>query len=280
MKTQLIMAIVFTAVGGPIFAEGTSTGYLQLGLDRVTFDYPDRSWDDEYNPWIGFSLEAALTYGLSANRSMTVEARSFSVSDATEEYGVSQSLAAVHLNWDFANFTAGGFLGLMAASEYYNMHNDDMNYFIGGSGKSWVSDQFLVKADVALIRQISGYYEMGDDVVNTSIGVQYFPLDVAMIGADVGYLTGELGDDSSDQAETLRLTVEGAYQVSAMPIALFANVTSINDESWLGSDADGVLSASVGARWAFGGETLKQQAARLNQVSDLSAVSWIRLDGW
>jgi hypothetical protein len=281
MKNTLAISAILTAFTGSAWAEDHTNsplnGFVQLNMNSADYDYPDGDWDG-YSPFEGGGVEAALSYSLGNGRSLTVEASSMSLSDITGDYDVSITMGAIHMNWDLGIGKVGVFGGIMTASDYYDAPTSEF-HFVGLEGQTWVNDQILLQGDVTSIQLDSGYYEMGNDVANFGLGMQYFPEDNLMIGASLGLLTGQLGYES-DEVNALRWEVETAYQYDAVPLALFASVSGINDTTWLDDpSANGVLMSTVGVRWVFGGGTLKTQSESVNQVSDLSTVPWMRLDG-
>lgn len=278
LATGLMMSAAIVHADGHVGA--MPTGYLQLGFDSSTFDYPGNGWDESYDPWRGISFATAVGIDLDAGRSLTIEASTFSNSTGDEQYyGTRGTLAAAHMNWSFGAGSAGVFGGILATNDYYDVENgSDFNTVLGAEASTMLADVVMLDGEVAVINQINGYYEMGT-VTNVSFGAQYFPQDNMMLEARAGYLTGQLGDDEGEDVAATSWSVGAAFKPEASPVSIFAAISGLNDADWWGDDADGVRTASVGLRWSFDGASLKAQSMQVNRVADLSAVSWLRNDG-
>ncbi|MFT7105882.1 MAG: hypothetical protein ACJAVT_000397 [Yoonia sp.] len=61
-------------------------GFAQLNLSNGTFDYLGNGWDEEYNPWLGYDLDAAVRYDLKNDLSVMFELQSFTTSNTTVPY--------------------------------------------------------------------------------------------------------------------------------------------------------------------------------------------------
>lgn len=281
MKKIITVATVLISLSGPTQAEEGSangvTGFVQFNLDHTNTDTMDSSY--AYSPWRGIGFETAVGYDLMGGRSSTVELTTFSRDTKigkSDNYGINGALAAAHMNWELGAGTVGGFGGLLSHNDYVYCGND-LDFVAGVEAKTLRSNNIIVDGQIAVINQISGYYEMGL-LTNTSVGVQYFPQENLLLGARLGYLSGQIGDDDGEDARATRWTLEAAYKPDALPVSFFADVSRLTDNVLWGKDDDGALTASLGVRWAFDGASIKTQSLQLNRVADLSSVSWLRND--
>lgn len=282
MQVFAITAFTATFIASGAFAESHTTspisGFGQINVNTSVYDYPDGGWDG-FSPFDGLGFEGALAYSFGNGSTISVEVSSSEASDIGDEYPVDLAMAAIHFNWDMSFARVGVFAGAMTASDYFSSPSSD--YLIAGiEAQRWFNNQVLIQGDITSIQFQAGEYDMGNNVMNVGLGVQYFATDNLMYGANLGLLTGQVGDDVGEDANALRWEIESAYQFDDMPLSIFTTVSGMNDQNWLDDPtAQGVLTAGIGVRWSFGGGTLKSQADSIAQVSDLSAVPWLRLDG-
>lgn len=281
-KTAAVSAtLAMSAVAANAQTSGVD-GFVQLELSYGTFDFPGNDWDEEYNPWKGYGFEGVVRYDISSNLSVMLDVQSFSTSNKTvpgDEYTVDGTMVAAHVNWALDGGSVGAFGGILTTNEWYEEPDNKTENSLLGVQANWIlADNIIIDGEIAVIEQTDGYYGMGT-VTNTHIGVQYFVQDNLFLGASVGVMSGQLGDDDGEDVNAASWSLETGYQLEQMPVSFFANVVAMNDSDWWGDDADGVVNTSLGVRYAFGAGSLKEQNMRYNQVADLSAFSWLRNDG-
>ncbi len=257
-----------------VVANGGYSGYVGVTVSASNYDY----WGDDYNPWVGYGIDAALAYTLDSNLSIGVDVKAFAAGDSDDNgyYTVSGGHGALHLNMLADGASYGVFGGISANNDYYES-GVDFNATGGVEGKVALTDQVLVSGQAGFIHQLSGYYEMGT-LGFVGAGIAFFPTDNIKLSADIGGIFGQIGDDSDETAKTLTYGLEAAYKFDDSPISVFARFSGYQDYDYL--EGYGGQTLSIGARFSFDGESLKSQSAKINTVQDLSAVSWLRNDGW
>jgi hypothetical protein len=184
-----------------------------------------------------------------------------------------------HANRDEGS--VGAFAGVLKTNEWYEDPDESTtNTLLGLQGQWMLASNIIVDGEIAVIEQTDGYYTPIGSVTNSHIGAKYFVQDNLFFGANLGLMSGQLGDDDGEDVSAVNWTIETGYQSEQWPVSVFANVGGINnDTDWWGDDAEGVVNTSNGVRYAFSGGSLKSQATRYNQVADLSSFSWLRNDG-
>jgi hypothetical protein len=276
MNKFLLSPLLLAAMASTAYANSHTSTVLGFNLNNTTHDYYDSGEDS----FVGFGFDAAVGVDLGSGTSLTFDLSTFSATGPEEDYEafLRGAVAAVHINKDFGVASAGAFGGVLVSRNYYDTVADDVNSVFGLEAKTMLADAFIIDGEIAVINQLSGYYEMGT-VVNTSISVQYFPQDNILLGASVGYLSGQLGDDSDEMADATLFSLEAAYQPAEMPVSFVTRISSLTDEEWWGADDDGVQSVYFGVRFATNGASLKNQSLQINRVADLSSVGMMRFDG-
>ncbi len=292
MKLALLLGTALTAMAGSALAadlivqpeaplmsanSGSYAGFVELSANSSSYEY----WDDDYNPWMGFGGAAALAYQLDDNMSVGVELRTWSAGDAYYDgyYTAYGTLGAGHVNWTDGYYSFGAFGGVIAHNDIYE-EGVDYDLLGGVEGDISLSDAVTISGQVGYIHQLSGYYTMGG-ISFAAATVAFFPADNIKLSATLGGMMGQVGDDSDETAATLTYSLEAAYQFEDSPISVFARYSGYQDNDyWNDAGAGSGQTISVGARFAFDGQSLKDQSKSVHQVTDLSALSWLRLDAW
>lgn len=258
-------------------SSGSYAGFVELSANASSYEY----WGDDYNPWLGFGGAAALAYQLDDNMSVGVELRTWTaLSEPYDgEYSAYGTLGAGHVNWTDGYYSFGAFGGVISHNDYYST-GTDIDLLGGVEGDIALSDAVTISGQAGYIHQISGYYPMGG-VGFAAATVAFFPADNIKLSATLGGIMGQVGDDSDETAATLTYSLEAAYQFDDSPISVFARFSGYQDNDyWNDQDGGSGQTISVGARFAFDGQSLKDQSKSVHQVTDLSALSWLRLDAW
>lgn len=257
-----------------VASSGAYSGFVEISGNASNYEY----WGDDYNPWTGFGGAAALAYKLDDNLSVGLDLQTWNANppeDEAEYYEAYGTLAAAHLNWAQDNYSFGGYIGALFNNDYEGYYGASQNVVAGLEGKVGLTDNVLLSGQVGVVHQVKvGYYEMGD-IAYGSLGVAFFPTDNLKLSASLGAIAGDAFVD--EEAQALTYSLEAAYQFDNSPFSVFGRV---NGYSITNDYADGTngTTVSVGARFSFDGESLKSQAAKVNTVQDLSALSWLRLD--
>lgn len=255
-----------------VAAGGAYSGYVAVSGNAANWDY----WDDDYNPWVGFGISAAIAYQLDDSWQVELEVRSGSVTESYDnEYGPFQTLVALHVNYTLGDASIGAFGGVLGTSGYYG-YGDEYGVLGGIEGAIAVTDNIVLDGQIGATALVSGYYD-GDDAYQlgfVQVGAKYFLLDNLKLSAYVGYIAGELyGEDYG--ASVLTYGAEVEYKFDDSPLSLFASYSGYTDSDYFESSADAV---KVGAKFSFDGQSLKDQAktGASHSVADLDAISWLR----
>ena len=283
MKSVLLLSTAFALVSFGAFAAdapmavpvvdpigGGYSGFVEVSVNATNYDY----WGDTYNPWVGFGGAAALAYQVDDSMSVGVDLKTWSAGDGYYDgyYSTYGTQAALHLNFLSGNASYGGFVGVLAHNDYYE-EGTDYDALAGLEAKFAVTDNVLLSGQVGVIHQLAGYYDMGTlGFANAEIA--FFPTENLKLSASVGALVGEVY--SGENAKTLTYGLEAAYKFDDSPISVFARVGGYQDYDYW--DGYGGTTLSIGARFSFDGESLKSTASKVNTVTDLSALSWLRYD--
>lgn len=254
------------------------SGYVGVFGNATTWDY----WDDDYNPWVGFGGEAAVAYWLTDDLQVELELSTWSAGDAYYDgyYSPYGTLAAAHLNFAMGQGTSVGvFGGALASSEDYE--EGTVYSVLGGvEGQVGLGDAFVLNGQLGYLSGVSGYYIEDDyplNVLFAELSAKFFPVENLKLEASVGAIAGEIYGEDYD-ASTLTYGAEVEYKFDDAPFSVFASYSGYADDGYFDSSANTV---KVGARIAFGDETLKERATTgaSHNVMDLSPVSWMRY-GW
>lgn len=232
-------------------------------------------WDDEYNPWVGFGIDAALAYWLTDSLQVQVEASASSAQESEDaEYGFTSTRAIGHLNWSAGDFSVGGFAGVVSVPTYY--YGNSYGALVGLEGQVVLADAFVLDAQIGYLSASEGYYHEEYGAIGVAfgqIGVKYFPMDNLMLGATVGTIQGDVYEDLDMADLTYSATLE--YQLEETPFSIFATYSGTvgsDDASFDGSNQ----TIKVGAKFSFDGMSLKDQATSgaSHKVMDLSSVDY------
>lgn len=286
MKSALLLSTAFALVSfGAVAADapmampvvdpigGGYSGFIEVSLSGSTYD----TWGEDYDPWTGFGGAAAMSYNIDDSLSVGVDIRGSSQTEAYDNYYTTYGMqGALHLNVLNGNASYGGFVGLHTDGGYEGEYAD-YNVFGGLEGKIAVTDNVLLSGNVGIVHQLDGYYYMGN-LGFANAEVAFFPTENLKLSAGIGAIVGQFGDDSDETAKTLTYNLEAAYKFDDSPFSVFARVSGYEDYDSL--DGEGGTTLSIGARFAFDGESLQSQSAKVNTSPDLSAVNWLRMGGY
>jgi hypothetical protein len=236
-------------------------------------------WGGEYGQWVGFGIDAAVSYWLSDSLQVEVEANASTTRESEyDEYGFTASRAIAHLNWSAGDYSLGAFAGVVSTPVYY--YGPSYGALAGLEGQMQLGDAFVIDGQVGYLASSDGYYHDEDNgygelgVVFGQVGVKYFPMDNLMLAANVGAIKGDVYGEGYDMsAITWGATLE--YQFEDTPFSLFASYSGSegSDDSYFDVSNQTI---KVGAKFSFDGLSLKDQATSgaSHSVMDLSAVDY------
>lgn len=262
--------VVDDAVAAAAPASSAYAGYVAVYGSRTDSDI----WGDSYNPWVGFGIDAAVSYWLDSSLQVELEASASSATESEyEEYGVASSRAVGHLNWSAGDFSLGGFVGVAAIPTYY--YGNSYGYLAGLEGQMQLGDAFVVDGQIGYLSGTGGEHE-GDDALGVAfgqIGVKYFPMDNLMLAATVGAIKGDVYDGYDMADLTYGATLE--YQLEDTPFSVFASYSgTVGSEDTVFDGSNQTI--KIGAKFSFDGMSLKDQATTgaSHKVMDLTSVDY------
>jgi len=247
-------------------------GYISIYGSSTDSDI----WSGDYNPWVGFGIDAAIAYWLTDSLQVQVEAGASTARESEyDEYGFTSTRAIGHLNWSTGDFSVGGFAGVVSVPSYY--YGNSYGALVGLEGQVVLADAFVLDAQIGYLASSDGYYRSDDGELGVAfgqVGVKYFPMDNLMLGATVGAIGGDVYGDYYDMADlTWSATLE--YQLEETPFSIFATYsgTSGSDDAYFDGSSQTI---KVGAKFSFDGMSLKDQATTgaSHKVMDLSSVDY------
>ena len=233
-------------------------------------------WGDSYNPWVGFGIDAAVSYWIDSSFQVELEASASTTRESQyEEYGFTSSRAVGHLNWSAGDYSLGGFVGVASVpSDYYG---PSYGVLAGLEGQLQLADAFVINGQVGYLSSTDGDYHGDGYPIGVAFGqieVKYFPMDNLMLAANVGAIKGDVYGDGYDMADlTWGATLE--YQLEDTPFSIFASYsgTTSSDETYFDNSTQTI---KIGAKFSFDGTSLKQQATSgaSHKVMDLTSVDY------
>ncbi|WP_421758797.1 hypothetical protein [Devosia sp.] len=264
--------VVDDAVAAAAPVSNAYAGYVAVYGSSTESDI----WGDSYNPWVGFGIDAAVSYWLDNSLQVELEATVSTARESEyEEYGFTSSRAVGHLNWSAGDYSLGGFVGVASLPSYY--YGNSYGVLAGLEGQMQLGDAFVIDGQIGYLSSTDGYYH-GDGyplgVAFGQIGVKYFPMDNLMLAANVGAIKGNVYGDGYDMADlTYGATLE--YQLENTPFSVFASYSgTVGSED---ADFDGSnQTIKIGAKFSFDGLSLKDQATSgaSHKVMDLTSVDY------
>lgn len=235
-------------------------------------------WGDSYSPWVGFGIDAAVSYWLDGSFQVELEASAATTRESEyDEYGFTSSRVVGHLNWSAGDYSLGGFVGAASIPDYYYYGGPAYGVLAGLEGQMQLADAFVISGQVGYLSATNGYYH-GDGyplgVAFGQIEAKYFPMDNLMLAANVGAIKGDVFGDGYDMADlTYGATLE--YQLEDTPFSLFASYSGTvgSEDAYFDHSSQTI---KIGAKFSFDGLSLKDQATTgaSHKVMDLTSVDF------
>lgn len=234
-KTALLAAAAALMVATPAMAGGGHVG-LSYGStdagDSDTDSYQIEGAIGQNNGGWGFQLEGAL--GQSDNEGGDSDTFTF----------------GGHIYWASDNWRIGGVVATTKLDDDASSSADEMAYGLEGS------------VNVAPNAVLFGSATFGEteflvdiDTWNADIGLNYYFSDNFRVGANVG--TGNLDAGSGVDFDTTTYGVNAEWQPGSMPLSFTLGFSSFDVDEFLFDDSLDTI--SIGARWNFGGSTLRER---------------------
>lgn len=231
-KLTTLSALALAFAAAPAFAQTGHVGASYTSNDD--FDYDT------------IAIEGATTFGFSENIGAQLDGNIASVDgggDGEFAYRVNG-----HLYYNSGAFRVGGLFGYSTvdtggiepqATHWGLEGHYDFGQFTLGAGAIWGDAEGIISPKL--------------DYENVELRGAYYFTDNFVVGARYGF--GSIDNGISGSADTTDYTLDAEYQFSSTPISLTAGWQhwELND---LPVETD---SFTIGARWNFGGATLKDR---------------------
>jgi hypothetical protein len=277
-KLALVTAICAVSANSYADQAGATVGNFQFALQQTEYDY----WGSSYTPWKGFSLGGSISNPVGDSNAVQVDFKGFNLADKDDDgyYAVHALSGAAHYIWKRGSYDVGAFGGVLMTNGYYGS-GTDMNLFLGGEGRTDLTDSISLHGQLGFLENQKSYYEYTGSVYFGQAVVSGFVGNNLLLEASLGFIYGGVGDDSGEDAETHTWGVRAEYGFLKSLSGFIAVSGHQDNDHWRDSDFD-TMSVALGVNYGFGADSLKarHQAAPAMKPMNFDAISWLRVDGY